>query len=427
MKWFQKGVLYLMVIAILCTSAVAFAESKPVELSFMSQGGKSNEKFIEILNQYIEEFNATNEFNVTIKSEFYENEQYKTKIATLMASNAQPDIFFTWEAGFMKPFVEGGKIYPIGDALDKDPEWKDRFADGVFPLLTFDDKIYGVPNIINYCVVFYNKQLFEENNVAVPTTFEELLEVCKVFDSKGIVPISMGTKDAWISGQYLQAMSNGVGGLDLYSDIVSGAVQWDDPRYIEAGQNVQKLLEVNAFAPGYLGRSNDESIEEFNAGNSAMFYMMASTLARMSAEENPVSKNLDFFLFPTPGSEQSSEVVVGSISQVYAISANSKNIDASVAFLKGLSDKAIQERICYEWSNMPATKIDIDESKLNPIFAKLLKQKNELTGLTPWFDRVFGAGLGVEFNNTSLAIMSGEDVKTQMEALQEFAIDNAAR
>ena len=427
MKMVKKGILCMMVLAILCTAFSAFAESKPVELSFMSQGGKSNEKYIEILNEYIEEFNATNDFNVVVKSEFYENEQYKTKIATLMASNSQPDIFFTWEAGFMKPFVEGGKIYPIGEALDKDAEWKDRFVDGFFPLVTFDEKVYAVPNIINYCVMFYNKQIFEANNVEVPTTYEELLAVCETLVANGVVPIAFGTKDAWLSGQYLQALSNGVGGMDLYGDIVSGAVRWDDPRYVEAGGNVQKLLDLNAFAPGYLGRSNDETIEAFNAGEAAMFYSMASNLARMSDPANPVAEHLDFFLFPTPGNAQSPEVVVGSISQVYAISAKSKNIDASVAFLKGLSDKAIQERVCYEWSNMPATNIDIDASKLNPVFAKLVQQKDSLAGLTPWFDRVFGAGLGVEFNNASLAIMSGEDVQGQLEALEQFAIDNAAR
>ena len=56
---------------------------------------------------------SDNEYGVTIQFDFYENEQFKTKLTTLMASNAVPDIFFTWELSYLQPFVEGGKVADI--------------------------------------------------------------------------------------------------------------------------------------------------------------------------------------------------------------------------------------------------------------------------------------------------------------------------
>ena len=37
------------------------------------------------------------------------------------------------------------------------------------------------------------------------------------------------------------------------------------------------------------------------------------------------------------------------------------------------------------------------EAKLSPLFIKINALQHDLTAVTPWFDRVFGAGEGVEF------------------------------
>jgi len=397
----------------------------PLEMTFMSQGGAMNEIFINILNEYIETFNAENEFNVRFTAEFFENEQYRTRIATMMAANNQPDVFFTWEAAFIQPFVDGGNVFPLGSVMDD--EWRNRFVDGTLPLLTFDGMVYGVPNILNFCVVFYNKRLFEEHGVSVPNTFEELLAAVDVFNAAGITPITFGTRDAWVSGQYIQALANATAGIGLFNEITTGQTTWDDPRFIQAGQNAQRLVDANAFAPGFLGRTGDEAIEHFMAENSAMFYHMVSNLARLTSEDSAVADNLGFFMFPSVGGVQDPNVVVGSISQSYAISSQTQNIDAAVAFVRGLSDPEFQARIAYEWNNIPATRVDLDYDKLNPHFVGIIELRNGIVGMTPWYDRMFGGGVGQAFNNASVAVMSGDDVANVFRDLEQFAIDTAGR
>ena len=397
----------------------------PVEMSLMGQGGAMNEIFINILNEYIETFNAENEFNVRFTSEFFENEQYRTRIATMMAANNQPDVFFTWEAAFIQPFVEGGNVFPIGSVMDD--EWRDRFIDGVLPLHTFDGMLYAVPNILNFCVVFYNTRLFEEHGVSTPNTFEELLEIVEVFYSAGITPITFGTRDAWVSGQYIQAFANATAGIGLFDDLMAGETTWYDPRFIEAGLNAQRLIDANAFAPGFLGRSGDEAIENFMAENSAMFYHMVSNLARLTSEGSDVADNLGFFMFPTVGGVHDPNVVVGSIAQSFAVSSRAENIDGAVAFLRGMSDESLHQRIAYEWSNIPTTRIQLDYGQLNPHFAQILELRNGITRMTPWFDRMFGGGVGPAFNNASVSIMSGDDVETAFRELERFTIDTLGR
>jgi len=52
-------------------------------------------------------------------------------------------------------------------------------------------KWYGVPNYGEYVMVYYNKDLFEKNGVAVPTTLDEMTAAMDTFVAKGITPLGM--------------------------------------------------------------------------------------------------------------------------------------------------------------------------------------------------------------------------------------------
>ena len=87
--------------------------------------GTEADTYLDAYNSIAEKFSEDNEYGVDVKIDFYENEQYKTKLTTLMASNATPDIFFTWELSYLQPFVEGGKVADITSYLEEDTQWKE--------------------------------------------------------------------------------------------------------------------------------------------------------------------------------------------------------------------------------------------------------------------------------------------------------------
>ena len=120
--------------------------------------GTEADTYIDAYNSIAEKFSEDNEFGVKVKIDFYENEQYKTKLTTLMASNAVPDVFFTWELSYLQPFVEGGKVTDITSYLEKDAEWKDSFADGTLELLSYDGKNYESLPRNHYVLCFITKR-----------------------------------------------------------------------------------------------------------------------------------------------------------------------------------------------------------------------------------------------------------------------------
>ncbi len=399
-------------------------EKKTMTAMFL--GSSQDQAVVNIIQEVTAKFNEKNPYNVEFKFETYENEQYKTKLTTVMASNSAPDVFFTWSAGYLQPFVEGGKVHEIGPLVEADEEWNRRFNEGVFGPVTYDGKVYAVPHGQTVAVMFYNTRLFEENNLSVPTTFEELIQVCKDLKAKDIMPISVPVKDAWIAGQFLQQLANGVGGIDLFNGTVDGSLPWNDSAYVQAGENLLQLVEAGAFPDGYLGMTNDEGRELFLQEKAAMYYMGSWDIGLLSVDEAPVSKNIGVFNIP-PMNEEAGNVAIGDVDQCLAISSNCTNVEAAAAYIKMFSDVGAQEAYAYNADYLLSTNTPLDESRLSPLFIQINQLQKELTGVTPWLDRVFGAGEGVEFNNAAQAIIAGKDATEKMDGLQQFAEDNALR
>lgn len=400
-------------------------QERQQNLTVMIIGGE-DETTGQNFQRLVEKFNAENKFNVNIDLQAYENEQFKTRLTTLMAANTPPDIFFTWEAGFLKPFVDGGKVYEIGQELDKDDEWKGRFNEGVFGPVTYGDKVYAVPHAQAVTTVFYNTRLFKEQGVEIPKTMEEFKVISQKFLDTGVVPMAFAAKDSWIAGQFLQQVVNGVGGMDLYNQTVAGTKMWDDELYIKGGEVLKELADMKIFPEWTLGMTYDEARSLFMNEKAAMYYMGSWDLFPLTNETVPVSKNIGVFTMPAVD-VTNENILVGSIDQSFAISAKCKNIEAATAFIKMLSGKESQESFAYDAKLLISTKTALDETKLSPLYVEINKIQQSSKGLTPWFDRVFGAGEGTEFNNAAQSIIAGKNPAEQMKDLQQFAVDNSTR
>ena len=57
------------------------------------------------LQQAVDAFNKQNAWNVRIEVMADTMDNYKTQLPVSAAAGALPDIFFTWEAGFLEPLV----------------------------------------------------------------------------------------------------------------------------------------------------------------------------------------------------------------------------------------------------------------------------------------------------------------------------------
>lgn len=399
---------------------------KKITMSVACLTGGNNEAYAKLIETEIEEFNKTNQYNVELVQEAYSNEQYKTKITTLMASNAQPDIFFTFEAGFLQPFVEGGKIYPIGDAIEADEEWSSKYDDkSVFGPVTFDGKIYAVPNTRQVVVVTYNKKMFDEIGVEAPKTYDEFLTVCEALKNNGKTALIVPCQEAWYAGQLLQQIANGIGGAELFEETSAGETDWKDERYVQAGESLTELVQKGYLPEGFLGMTPNEGFEKFNSGEAGMMMNLTSAITMFNNQDNPLYDDIDFFVLPAK-EEQARGVNVGSTGQMYAVSSKAEHVEAACAFIKQLSETRYQQELV-NLGQVLVTNVEVNRDNVDPMALRMQKVFPEVKTYTPWFDRIFATGEGTEFNNIAVAIMAGGSPEEQFANLQQFADDNAER
>lgn len=115
--------------------------------------------------------------NVNIETEVMPNETYKEKIKIMLGGNDMPDLFFTFDGAWVKRFAEHNAIMDLTPYLDADPDFRDAFNQGVLTTGQVDGKQYSLP--IRTCVNFmlYNKDIFAQYNLSVPTTWAEFMDV----------------------------------------------------------------------------------------------------------------------------------------------------------------------------------------------------------------------------------------------------------
>jgi raffinose/stachyose/melibiose transport system substrate-binding protein len=186
------------------------------------------------------------------------------------------------------------------------------------------------------------------------------------------------------------------------------------------------MVENGYFQPGFIGMGPDEARQIFMDGKAAMYFMGQWDGPMLISDQSAVADKVDAFVIPAKYPENNN-ISVGSADFAFAVTESCENKDAAVAFLKYWSSPDVEKQFLYEEGRTPAAKFDIDESKLDPLFVKILQISNSQAGLTPWYDRAFGAGEGTEFNNSAVAISGGDDPQEIFDALQQFAEDNADR
>lgn len=338
-----------------------------------------------MVKEIIREFEEANP-NITIKTEVLENEQYKSKLKVLAASNDLPDIGFTWAAGFMDPYVRGDKFAAVDDLLQD--ELKGKFVAGTTEGYSFDGKTYALPVELNIVPVYYNKEIFSEFNLQPPQTLDDLKAIIRTLNNNGITPVTLGGKDGWPASFWYMYLADRIGGPNLMDKAVADQ-DFTDPSLLEAARQVQELVNLNTFIKGYNGLSNDEAKVQFMNGKSAMFVTGTWELPDFTTTTNIAQEfkvNIGYFKFPTvEGGKGNVDDWVGGPGTGLFVSKNSKHALEAKEFVSFFIQKWGEHSVVNA-GVIPATKVDTAAIKLPQMFIDLLNELNKANKVTLYLD-----------------------------------------
>lgn len=153
-------------------------------ISFMGEDTKRNG-----FNKVIEAYEKANP-GVEIKIQNLDYGTFTTTLQTRIGANDAPDLIFG-TAILNQELVKSGQIEILNDY-----DILDQFTEDQLSCMTIEGNTYGVPLDRMVICAFYNKDMFEEYHVEVPSTLSEFYEVCQTFEEAGVTPFIRPYKDA---------------------------------------------------------------------------------------------------------------------------------------------------------------------------------------------------------------------------------------
>jgi len=360
---------------------------------------------------------------VDIQTEILANEQYKEKVKVLSASNELPDVGITWAAGYMQPFVEGNMFAPLDDILDGG--LRDQFVPGTIEAFALDNKTYGLPLELNIAPVYYNKEIFEKNNLEVPTTYDEFLNVVETLADNGVTPITVGNKDRWTGSLWYMYLADRIGGPETLNNAINRTGSFEDPALVKAAEELEKLVKMDAFVKGYNGLSNDEAKGHFMNEQAAMYVMGTWELPNYTTSPDVAQEFKDkigYFKFPTyEGGKGDIDSFVGGPGVGLFVSEDSEVKDEAKAFVSYLVEEW-GKRSVTEAGVIPATKVDTSGTDLAPMYIDILDDLGSASNITLYADVQMSAGVADVHLNMIQALFGGEVTPEEFAKTQEDAL-----
>ena len=106
---------------------------------------------------------------IEIEYQFIDNSNYDTIVDTQLSAGEGPDIICESPGSSLK-HARLGYLEPLNDLGAE-------YSSAGTSVYSYDGNIYALPGISWFEGIYYNKALFEENGIALPTTFDEYIAV----------------------------------------------------------------------------------------------------------------------------------------------------------------------------------------------------------------------------------------------------------
>ena len=156
----KKLVSLILALAVaLSLTGAAFAE-EPVTITYATFSASGAQE--ETLKKMVEVFEEKNpDIKVDVQITGYED--YFTKLATTVGGGNPPDVFEMNMENFLSYMLRGACADLTGMINTE------NYSEGTLAAVSSEGKIYAVPMSFSTCVLFYNKDLFDQAGVAYPT------------------------------------------------------------------------------------------------------------------------------------------------------------------------------------------------------------------------------------------------------------------
>ncbi|MBN1427086.1 MAG: extracellular solute-binding protein [Anaerolineae bacterium] len=259
------------------------------------------------------------------------------------------------------------------DVLPTGEKWGDTFT-AVLDSFCVDRRegptkgnVYSIPESYGVMCIQYNKKAFDEMGVEPVKTWPEFLALCDDINekgaAKGMKPICVSGPTAPYCAHYWDQMCLRLVGKEPVLDFFFGGTSHlrDNPDFLKAAQEIQKLYDNGYFMDGYDGADFTGAQALFFQGKAAMIHMGTWLISEMG-DVVPPDFEVGIMPFPTyPGGKgldtQNFGYTFGwSVPNPAKATSHEVNVPLAIEYLKRFSSKEACQRRAENLSTISATK-----------------------------------------------------------------------
>ena len=297
-----------------------------------------------VFNKVIEKFQEENP-NIIIKQTAPTDAE--TVLFTRISTGDVPDIMSVYPAETAYHTMMDDGVY----ADLSNEEWLHRASDKALEFSSWNGKNYAMPFAMNSFGIYCNDEMFKEAGLEFPKTWDEFMEVCETFQSKGITPLTFVDKDP---GNLVQEAERIIGIIknDVYNDcetVGTTEASFADEAMPYFRQMAEALLKTRAYAGDTLSFSVEQATADFANGKYPMYVAITAKYAVIS-QNNP---DLKFTLVPYPNPVSDEQSLPINIDIAYGVSSKSEHQEEAKKFIEFLSRPEIYQMVADEEGTPP--------------------------------------------------------------------------
>lgn len=311
--------LFLAVTMLLSLCSFALADDV-VELELVFH--KPEASAIAGLQAVIDAFNAQNPGIRVVLNQIPDTE---TVMQTRAQTNEMPDMFSCATSTMYEIMFADGMILDLTGQ-----PFLSNVQESTLALAAYEGRNWRLPYSLSYYGLYVRTDIFEEQGLAYPTTWDELMDVCEKLKAAGITPFAL--PDKTFVYQRMERMMSYMAEDDTeFKQIAAGELEAKDSVVLKAYAEASMQLAENMTVES-LGAEYTESYQQLLAGQAAMTINGQWSLTTLKDYDPDVK----IALIPLPNPLGESKVVI-SIDTSFCISSSTKHPDECLKFLDFLS------------------------------------------------------------------------------------------
>lgn len=278
------------------TTADAAESGETVEITFWSLAQRKDFE-----DRIIAAFMEQNP-NITITQTYYSTDDIKTNLKVAASSGTLPDMWYNWGGSLADYYPNNGLTYDFTEYAEAN-NWSDKYLASALELSTLGGQLCGIPQSIAMMNVWYRQDIFEQYGLEVPTTFEELEQVCATLKENGVIPFATGGQYGWHVMRYIQDLLEYYGGAEEHDGINNLTVDWSTSEAVtQAFAKLKEWSDKGYFNEGFLTEDPNDCRMYLYNGTCAMI-IDSPTMASQIVNAGQDTSLYSYFAFPTESNE----------------------------------------------------------------------------------------------------------------------------